>query len=106
MMITGNKGEWSEAYVLLRLLAQGRMYAADENLEQIDSMYFPIIKILREEIRNRKYEYTVDNNDRKIDIYYNGQLIKSHPQTQKEDPEFDQWCDRLIETLENAKNNF
>lgn len=65
-----------------RLPAQGRMYAADENLEQIDSMYFPIIKILREEIRNRKYEYTVDNNDRKIDIYYNGQLVKSHSQEQ------------------------
>ena len=56
-MITGNKGEWSEAYVLLRLLAQGRMYAANEHLEQIDSMYFPIIKILREEIKDRKYEY-------------------------------------------------
>ena len=81
-MITGNKGEWSEAYVLLRLLAQGRMYAADENLEQIDSMYFPIIKILREEIKDRKYEYAVDNSDRKIDIYYNGRLVKSHPQAQ------------------------
>ena len=52
-MITGNKGEWSEAYVLLRLLAQGRIYAADENLEQIDEMYFPILKVLREEIQNR-----------------------------------------------------
>ena len=29
-----------------------------------------------------------------------------HPETQKDDPVFDQWCDRLIETLENAKNNF
>ena len=81
-MITGNKGEWSEAYVLLRLLSQGRMYAANENLEQIDNMYFPILKILREEIQNRKYEYTVDSQDRKIDIYYNGQLIQSHPQEQ------------------------
>ena len=54
-MITGNKGEWSEAYVLLRLLAQGRIYAADENLEQIDEMYFPILKVLREEIQNRQY---------------------------------------------------
>jgi hypothetical protein len=81
-MITGNKGEWSEAYVLLRLLAQGRMYAANEKLEQIDNMYFLILKILREEIQNRKYEYAVDSQDRKIDIYYNGQLIQSHPQEQ------------------------
>ncbi len=95
-MITGNKGEWSEAYVLLRLLAQGRMYAADENLEQIDSMYFPIIKILREEIRNRKYEYTVDNNDRKIDIYYNGQFVKSHSQAQFTS-EADYLYDKIVE---------
>ena len=81
-MITGNKGEWSEAYVLLRLLAQGKMYAADENLEQIDDMYFPILKILREEIENRKYEYAVNAQDRKIDIYYNGQLVQSHLQEQ------------------------
>ena len=81
-MITGNKGEWSEAYVLLRLLAQGKMYAADENLEQIDDMYFPILKILREEIANRKYEYAVNSQDRKIDIYYNGQLVQSHSQEQ------------------------
>lgn len=81
-MITGNKGEWSEAYVLLRLLAQGRIYAADENLEQIDDMYFPILKILREEIKNNKYEYTVDSQDRKIDIYFNNNLVKSYPQNQ------------------------
>ena len=79
-MITGNKGEWSEAYVLLRLLSQGKMYAADENLEQIDDMHFPILKILREEIHNTKYEYAVDSCNRKIDIYYNGQLIRSHTQ--------------------------
>ena len=81
-MITGNKGEWSEAYVLLRLLAQGKMYAADDNLEQINDMYFPILKILREEIENRKYEYAVNAQDRKIDIYYNGQLVQSHSQEQ------------------------
>ena len=81
-MITGNKGEWSEVYVLLRLLAQGRIYAADENLEQIDDMYFPILKILREEIKNNKYEYTVDSQDRKIDIYFNNSLVKSYPQNQ------------------------
>ncbi len=81
-MITGNKGEWSEAYVLLRLLAQGRIYAANENLEQIDDMYFPILKILREEIKNNKYEYSVDSQDRKIDIYFNNNLVKSYPQNQ------------------------
>lgn len=95
-MITGNKGEWSEAYVLLRLLAQGKMYAADENLEQIDDMYFPILKILREEIANRKYEYAVNSQDRKIDIYYNGQLVQSHSQEQFS-TEADYLYDKIVE---------
>lgn len=95
-MITGNKGEWSEAYVLLRLLAQGRMYAADENLEQIDDMYFPILKILRKEIANREYEYTVDSQDRKIDIYYNGQLVQSHSQ-EEFCTEADYLYDKIVE---------
>lgn len=81
-MITGNKGEWSEAYVLLRLLAQGRIYAANENLEQIDEMYFPILKVLREEIQNQQYQYAVNSQDKKIDIYLNDELIKSYSQQQ------------------------
>ena len=32
--------------------------------------------------------------------------ILAHPEYQKEDKEFDQWCDRVIEALENAKNSF
>jgi hypothetical protein len=32
--------------------------------------------------------------------------ILSHPdECQKEDPEFDAWCDRVIESLEKAKEN-
>ena len=49
MGLTGNKGEWSEIYVLLRLLADGRIYAADENLRRLEKVYFPILKIIREE---------------------------------------------------------
>jgi hypothetical protein len=29
-----------------------------------------------------------------------------HPETQVEDPEFDEWCDRVIETLEATKKSF
>ena len=29
--------------------------------------------------------------------------LQSHPELQEEDPEFDAWCDRVIETLEEAK---
>lgn len=32
--------------------------------------------------------------------------LKSHPELQIEEPEFDAWCDRVIDTLEQAKANF
>ena len=43
----GNKGEWSELYTLLKLAADGRLYAADENTNKIDSIYYDILKIIR-----------------------------------------------------------
>ena len=32
--------------------------------------------------------------------------LKSHPELQIEEPEFDAWCDRVIDTLEQVKANF
>ena len=32
--------------------------------------------------------------------------VLSHPECQVEDPEFDAWCDRVIDAMENAKKNF
>jgi hypothetical protein len=75
-VITGNKGEWSEAYALLRLLGLGRLYAADEKLNKIENMYFPIMKIFREEQENVKFEYTI-TDDQRVEIYWNGNFVKS-----------------------------
>jgi len=49
-MIKGNKGEWSEAYAFLRLLATGKLFTADDELNRLEKMFFPIIKIIREEV--------------------------------------------------------
>ncbi len=32
------------------------------------------------------------------------EYVLSHPECQQEDPEFDEWCDKVIEALETAKN--
>ena len=65
-MLKGNKGEWSELYVLLKLLADGKLHAADENLERIEEVFYPIIKILREEV-GQKREYVLNGNVKIID---------------------------------------
>lgn len=74
--ITGNKGEWSEMYVLLRLLSQGKIHAADENVEKIEDIFFPILKIIREELKSNKYEYIVNDDDLKIQIFLNDSFVK------------------------------
>lgn len=47
--LSGNKGEWSEIYVFLRLLAVGKLYAADADLNKLDDVFYNIINIVRNE---------------------------------------------------------
>ena len=76
--LSGNKGEWSEIYVFLRLLAVGKLYAANENLEKIDTVFYDVLEIIRREavgvlefIYNRQTEMvSVLNSD-------NGSVIVS-----------------------------
>lgn len=60
-MLTGNKGEWSEVYVFLKLVGEGKLYAADEKLNRIPEQFYPIIKILREEFNNKR-EYVLNGD--------------------------------------------
>jgi type II restriction enzyme len=54
-MIKGNKGEWSEYYTFLKLLADGKIYAADENLNKNDNLFYLILKILRGKEEDLEY---------------------------------------------------
>lgn len=63
--MTGNKGEWSELYTLFKLAADGRMYAADENINRIDSIYYDILKIIRNQ-KEDNFEYIRNGNIRVI----------------------------------------
>ena len=42
--LTGNKGEWSEIYAFLRLLEMGKLYAADAELNKIDTVFLKRIR--------------------------------------------------------------
>ena len=44
-----NRGEWTEAYVFMRLLGDGRIYGASSELTRDDSTYIDIINIIRDE---------------------------------------------------------
>ena len=55
--LSKNKGEWSEVYIFLKLLIDGKVYAADKNLNKIPTAFLHILKILREEIAGKVYAY-------------------------------------------------
>ena len=73
-MLSGNKGEWSEIYVFLKLLGEGRLNAADADLNAIPNVYYPIIKILRQE-SGKKREYLIDTDIKVIDGSTNIELL-------------------------------
>ena len=60
-MISGNKGEWSEIYALFKLLGDTQLYAGDEHLNKIDKLFYPIIKILRNE-NDKALEYLIHSD--------------------------------------------
>ncbi len=47
--LSGNKGEWSEIYVFFKLLADGKLYGADADLNKRDDVFYNIIEIIRNE---------------------------------------------------------
>lgn len=62
MALTGNKGEWSEIYTLLKLLGEGQVYAGDQNLNKIQDLFYPIIMILRQE-KDGDFNYLLNDKD-------------------------------------------
>lgn len=77
-MLKGNKGEWSELYVLLRLLADGRIYAANSQVQKLQNVYFPILKIFREHgWHSQNVEYNISEKVKLINIYLDNKHIGS-----------------------------
>lgn len=65
----GNKGEWSEIYIFLKLMYEGKVYAADRDMNKLDDVFLNIIKIIREEIAGNIIDYKTGDI---IRIYING----------------------------------
>ncbi len=72
-MITGNKGEWSEIYALFKLLGDKQLFLGDKDIEKLEGLVYPIIKILRSE-NNGDFEYSI--KDELILISGNEQVLK------------------------------
>lgn len=72
-MITGNKGEWSEIYALFKLLGDKQLFLGDKDIEKLECLVYPILKILRSE-NNGDFEYSIQ--DEIILISGNEEVLK------------------------------
>ena len=72
-MITGNKGEWSEIYALFKLLGDKQLFLGNKDIEKLEGLVYPIIKVLRSE-NNGNFEYSIQ--DEIILISGNEQVLK------------------------------
>lgn len=68
-----NKGEWSEIYTFAYLLGSGVLYAADKDLNKLEEIYFPVLKVIREETAGEQIDYHTGDI---IRIYKGEELIK------------------------------
>lgn len=98
MALTGNKGEWSEMYTLFKLLADGQIYAGDGELNKIEDLFYPIIKILRQEDRVN-YEFKVEHSDIIISGEGKAEINLSVAQ-------FKQQADLLFEKIKSTSGTF
>ena len=74
-MLTGNKGEWSEPYALLKLLADGKLFLGDEDFNKVKGLFYPIIKIIRHE-KDRSVDFSIHD---KLIIVSDGKLLFKIP---------------------------
>jgi len=57
-MITGNRGEWSEIYALFKLLCDEQLFLGDKDIQKLENLVYPIIRILRSEA-NGEIQYSI-----------------------------------------------
>lgn len=93
-----NKGEWAEAYAFVKLLGEGQIYAADENLNKVDRRVYPIFKIFQDNIRTY---YEIDFNNQKINIMdFGGNLIDS-----RDSLDFIEKADEFLEYIKEGEGS-
>lgn len=95
-MLKANKGEWSEIYVLLKLLSKGNIFGADEDLNELNDVWFPILKIIREENKETVTEFVTGDP---IEININGKLVVKIPKN-----EFHNEADHLLNAIISTKS--
>ena len=95
--MTGNIGEWSELYTMFKLLADGKLYAADADTNKIPDIYYDVLKIIRGTGDN-KLEYR-RNGEVKVVNATTGETLCAIPISS-----FVEQTDNLLQGIRDKKN--
>ena len=71
-MIKANRGEWSEFYAFVKILSDGKLFAADSNLQKIEEKSFSVLNIKREEKKGNEVVYGLTSQNESISISEKG----------------------------------
>jgi hypothetical protein len=96
-MITGNKGEWSEIYALFKLLSDKQLFTGDADLNKVEEIFYPIIKIIRNE-SGGNFEYELNGD---LVIISGGQETLRIPVKT-----FSEQATSLLSTIKGASGTF
>lgn len=59
-MLTGNKGEWSEVYALIKLMTDGQLFQSDINLNVDAQNVYDVIAAYKKDVG---YDLTFERNE-------------------------------------------
>lgn len=100
MSIKANKGEWSEPYVAIRILGEGKLYLSDENVNKNNNEWMDVLELIRNETASRIVTYKYNAPELIVDIYVNEKLVVSIPAN-----EFLEIADNLAEEITTGTGN-
>lgn len=101
--LTGNVGEWSEAYVFFSLLGNHTIYSCSADLESIKTDSFPVIEIQRGKTCSGALSYRL--KDEKWTIYEEDKLISKNIDTSQGKSEAEHLLNELKKAIKEKQTS-
>ena len=92
----GNKGEWSELYALLKLLADGKIKTEVAN----ENCWLPVLEVFREDAETFKLEFRRGQKDF-VELYLNGALVRKIKSCELAD-----MAEKILGGINRGENSF
>lgn len=104
MPLTVNKGEWSEFYVLLKLLTDQKLYAADEHLNRLADKFYPVLSVIAGKGTDSEVNYEIHESDDLVTITVQPDIEKYYIKPSEIRPKIQIIFDRIKSGSQNTES--